>query len=150
MEPIAHEVSAFLLIPFVLMLLSIAIGPVVAGHWWEKNINKLVVALVLGIPTAIILIAQGFGHELQHQIVFDYIPFVLLLGGLFTVTGGIRLSGDIRATPGVNTLFLPPLWGQLALPCCLFVLSLRRTNNVNIRCIRCFSSLRLLLTRAVC
>lgn len=106
MEPIAHEVSAFLLIPFVLMLLSIAIGPVVAGHWWEKNINKLVVALVLGIPTAIILIAQGFGHELQHQIVFDYIPFVLLLGGLFTVTGGIRLSGDIRATPGVNTLFL--------------------------------------------
>ena len=77
-----------------------------AGHWWEKNINKLVVALVLGIPTAIILIAQGFGHELQHQIVFDYIPFVLLLGGLFTVTGGIRLSGDIRATPGVNTLFL--------------------------------------------
>ena len=77
MEPIAHEVSAFLLIPFVLMLLSIAIGPVVAGHWWEKNINKLVVALVLGIPTAIILIAQGFGHELQHQIVFDYIPFVL-------------------------------------------------------------------------
>lgn len=106
MEPIAHEVSAFLLIPFVLMLLSIAIGPVVAEHWWEKNINKLVVALVLGIPTAIILIAQGFGHELQHQIVFDYIPFVLLLGGLFTVTGGIRLSGDIRATPGVNTLFL--------------------------------------------
>ena len=106
MEPIAHEVSAFLLIPFVLMLLSIAIGPVVAGHWWEKNINKLVVALVLGIPTAIILIAQGFGHEVQHQIVFDYIPFVLLLGGLFTVTGGIRLSGDIRATPGVNTLFL--------------------------------------------
>ena len=106
MEPIAHEVSAFLLIPFVLMLLSIAIGPVVAGHWWEKNINKLVVALVLGIPTAIILIAQGFGHELQHQIVFDYIPFVLLLGGLFTVTGGMRLSGDIRATPGVNTLFL--------------------------------------------
>lgn len=106
MEPIAHEVSAFLLIPFVLMLLSIAIGPVVAGHWWEKNINKLIVALVLGIPTAIILVTQGFGHELQHQVVFDYIPFVLLLGGLFTVTGGIRLSGDIRATPGVNTLFL--------------------------------------------
>ena len=106
MEPIAHEVSAFLLIPFVLMLLSIAIGPVVAGHWWEKNINKLIVALVLGIPTAIILITQGFEHELQHQVVFDYIPFVLLLGSLFTVTGGIRLSGDIRATPAVNTLFL--------------------------------------------
>jgi len=99
-------VSPFLLIPFVLMLLSIAIGPVVAEHWWEKNVNKLIVALVLGIPTAIILISQGFGHELQHQVVFDYIPFVLLLGGLFTVTGGIRLSGDIRATPGVNTLFL--------------------------------------------
>ncbi len=103
---VAHEVSVFLLIPFVLMLLSIAIGPVVAGHWWEKNINKLIVALVLGIPTAGILLAQGFGHELEHQMVFDYIPFVTLLCGLFTVTGGIRLSGDIRATPGVNTLFL--------------------------------------------
>lgn len=100
------DVSVFMLIPFVLMLLSIAIGPVVAEHWWEKNINKLIVSLVLGIPTAIVLLFQGFGHELQHQVVFDYIPFVLLLGSLFTVTGGIRLSGDIRATPGVNTLFL--------------------------------------------
>lgn len=103
---VAHQVSAWLLIPFVLMLLSIAIGPVVAGHWWEKNVNKLIVALVLGIPTAGILLAQGFGHELEHQMVFDYIPFVTLLCGLFTVTGGIRLSGDIRATPAVNTLFL--------------------------------------------
>lgn len=100
------EVSVFLLIPFVLMLLSIALGPVVAEHWWEKNLNKLIVALVLGIPTAGILFAKGLGHALEHQIVFDYIPFVILLGGLFTVTGGIRLSGDIRATPRVNTLFL--------------------------------------------
>ncbi len=105
-QMVAHQVSAWLLIPFVLMLLSIAIGPVVVGHWWEKNINKLIVALVLGIPTAGILLAQGFGHELEHQMVFDYIPFVTLLCGLFTVTGGIRLSGDIRATPAVNTLFL--------------------------------------------
>ncbi len=105
-QMVAHQVSAWLLIPFVLMLLSIAIGPVVAGHWWEKNVNKLIVALVLGIPTAGILLAQGFGHELEHQMVFDYIPFVTLLCGLFTVTGGIRLSGDIRATPAVNTLFL--------------------------------------------
>ena len=105
-QMVAHQVSAWLLIPFVLMLLSIAIGPVVVGHWWEKNVNKLIVALVLGIPTAGILLAQGFGHELEHQMVFDYIPFVTLLCGLFTVTGGIRLSGDIRATPAVNTLFL--------------------------------------------
>ena len=55
-QTVAHgAVSAFLLIPFILMLLSIAIGPVVAEHWWEKNLNKLIVALVLGIPTAVIL-----------------------------------------------------------------------------------------------
>ena len=106
-QTVAHgAVSAFLLIPFILMLLSIAIGPVIAEHWWEKNRNKLIVALVLGIPTAVILLVQGLGHELEHQIIFDYIPFVALLCGLFTVTGGIRLSGDIKATPGVNTLFL--------------------------------------------
>lgn len=102
----AASVPGWLLIPFVLMLLCIAVAPLVVEHWWEENRNKLIVALALGIPTAAILILKGFEHELMHQMVFDYIPFIVLLGGLFAVTGGIRLEGDILAKPKVNTLFL--------------------------------------------
>ena len=94
------------LIPFVVMLLCIAIGPLVAEHWWENNKNKLIVSLVLGVPTAIWLCLNGMSHDLMHQMIFDYIPFIILLTALFTVTGGIHLSGDIPAKPSVNTLFL--------------------------------------------
>lgn len=96
----------WLSIPFMVMLLFIAIGPLFFHHWWEENKNKLLVSLVLGIPVAIILIARGLHHELTHQILFDYIPFIILLGALFVITGGIHLKGDIEAKPAVNTLFL--------------------------------------------
>ena len=88
------------------MLLCIAIGPLVAEHWWENNKNKLIVSLVLGVPTAIWLCLNGMSHDLMHQMIFDYVPFIILLTALFTVTGGIHLSGDIPAKPSVNTLFL--------------------------------------------
>lgn len=94
------------MIPFAIMLLMIAIAPLVMEHWWEKNLNKLIVSLVLGIPVAVCLIIGGMGHEFEHQMLFDYVPFIILLLSLFVVTGGIHLSGDIKATPKVNTIFL--------------------------------------------
>ena len=100
------EIPVWALIPFVAMLLCIAIGPLVAEHWWENNKNKLIVSLVLGVPTAIWLCLNGMSHDLMHQMIFDYVPFIILLTALFTVTGGIHLSGDIPAKPSVNTLFL--------------------------------------------
>ena len=93
-------------IPFAIMLLFIAIGPLFFHHWWEENKNKLIVSLVLGVPTAIYLIASGLTHDLMHQMIFDYIPFIVLLGSLFVITGGIQLKGDIEAKPAINTLFL--------------------------------------------
>ncbi|MEE0916494.1 MAG: sodium:proton antiporter, partial [Alistipes sp.] len=50
-----ESVSAWLLIPFVVMLLTIAIAPLVAADWWEKNSNKFFYVLCLSIPTSIIL-----------------------------------------------------------------------------------------------
>lgn len=94
------------LIPFILMLAMIAVAPLTFPHWWERNRNKLIVSLVLGIPTAIYLIAIGLTDSLIHQMVFDYIPFIILLGALFAITGGIHVGGDIEAKPGINTLFL--------------------------------------------
>jgi len=86
--------------------LFIAIGPLFFHHWWEENKNKLIVSLALGIPLSVVLIARGLQHDLLHQMLFDYIPFIILLGALFVITGGIHLSGDIQAKPRINALFL--------------------------------------------
>ena len=50
------------------------------------------------------LIAQKLPGLLAHQILFDYIPFIILLGALFVITG-IHLKGDIEAKPWINTTF---------------------------------------------
>ncbi len=100
------EIPLLSLLPFVLMLLSIAVFPLFWNHFWEKNKNKLYVAIVLSIPIIIYLLVNNFSHQLIHTMLFDYVPFLILLGALFTITGGIHLSGDIAAKPKVNTLFL--------------------------------------------
>lgn len=101
-----HSVSVWLLIPFIIMLLAIAIAPLVAGKTWEKNSTKLAFVLLLSIPTSTILISCGLGDELVHQLFYDYIPFIILLCALFVVTGGIKLSISSVATPTVNTTML--------------------------------------------
>ncbi len=88
------------------MLGSIAVLPLVAHHFWESNRNKLIIALILGIPTAIWMLSFGMTHELEHAIIFDYVPFIILLGSLFVVTGGIFVDGNIEATPKNNTIIL--------------------------------------------
>ena len=108
MEQFVH--SAWSMIPFGLMLLTIAVAPLLAEHWWESNKHKLTVALFLGVPTAVCLIAGGMCHDLEHQLFGDYIPFIVLLLALYVVTGGIHLAGDIKAKPWVNTTFLGLGW----------------------------------------
>lgn len=105
------EIPFWILLPFVAMLLCIAIAPLVAEEKWEKNLNKFAVSMVLGSVVAIWMVANNnaeneFTHKLVHQMVFDYVPFILLLTALFVVTGGIHVKGDIQATPKVNTLIL--------------------------------------------
>ncbi|HDR50149.1 MAG TPA: sodium:proton antiporter [Mariniphaga anaerophila] len=99
-------IPLWLSIPFVVMLLFIAVGPLLFNHWWENNRNKLKVSLALGVPLSVVLVLRGLQHELIHQILFDYIPFIILLGALFVITGGIQLKGDIEAKPSTNTVFL--------------------------------------------
>lgn len=103
---IENQPAYWSVIPFILILLAIAILPLVAEHWWHSNLNKFIVSMVLGIPIAIYLIYIGRFHELEHQIILDYIPFVSLLAALFYISGGIVLRGDLQATPLNNTIFL--------------------------------------------
>ena len=100
------QVELWALTPFAIMLLSIAVMPLIAGKWWENNLHKLYVALALSVPTGYYLITNGMGENLQHQILKDYLPFIILLGALFIVTGGIRINGDIQARPRNNTLIM--------------------------------------------
>lgn len=108
MQQLVH--SAWSMIPFGLMLLTIAVAPLLVEEWWESNKHKLTVAIFLGVPTAVCLIMGGMLHELEHQLFGDYIPFIILLLALYVVTGGIHLSGDIKATPWINTSFLGLGW----------------------------------------
>ena len=90
--------------PFVVMLLAIAVGPLAAPHWWEFNRNKLLVSAVLGAPVLILYLQRrpaaivGMAEE--------YVSFIVLLGGLYVISGGIVLRGDLEATPVINTAFL--------------------------------------------
>lgn len=94
------------LLPFVLILLAIAILPLFWNHRWEQNKNKLIIAGILSLPIILFLIMNGLSHRLLETLFFDYIPFIVLLGSLFIITGGIHLSGDIEAKPLINLTFL--------------------------------------------
>ncbi len=101
-----QEVALWTLIPFAVMLLGIAICPFVVGEWWEKNFNKLLFSLSLGIPTSIYLFVNGMGDRIVHQMLYDYVPFITLLCALFVVTGGMCRSGYIEPKPSINTAIL--------------------------------------------
>ncbi|ROL60455.1 sodium:proton antiporter [Bacteroidetes/Chlorobi group bacterium ChocPot_Mid] len=100
------EIPIYSMLPFVLMLAAIAVLPLFANHFWESNKNKLLVALILGIPTAIWLIVVGMTHELEHTMLFDYIPFIILLGALFIISGGIFVDGSLSPNPKTNAIIL--------------------------------------------
>jgi Na+/H+ antiporter NhaD/arsenite permease-like protein len=100
-------VSLLSIVPFVLMLLAIALLPLITPHWWEGNLHKALVALTLGVPVAGYLLLQGEAgwHSVQHTLL-EYVEFIVLLGSLYTIAGGIVLRGDLQATPVVNGCFL--------------------------------------------
>ena len=107
-----HVIPAWMLIPFAVMLLSIAILPLIpkTAEWWESNWHKLLVSLLLGVPTAAWLGLHNMSDEIVHQMVYDYVPFILLLMALFVTTGGICIRGDLHATPLTNTIILAIGW----------------------------------------
>ena len=107
-----HLIPSWMLIPFAVMLLCIAVLPLLphVGEWWEHNLHKLYVSLLLGVPVGLWLCVHGMSHELMHQMIYDYVPFILLLMALFVTTGGICIRGDLKASPRVNTLILGLGW----------------------------------------
>ena len=112
-------------IPFVCLLLSIAILPLfrTTEHWWEDNRNRLLLSLSLSVCVLVYYwlvhpgvidhdsgkLISGFEavHKvLNHALLQEYIPFIVLLFSLYTISGGIQLKGDLPAHPLTNTIFL--------------------------------------------
>lgn len=95
-------------VPFALLLLTIAVLPLVAGHFWESNRNKALIAAVLSAPVALYLVAAAGGAggaALLHEL-GQYASFIVLLGVLYTIAGGIGITGHPEGTPLTNTLML--------------------------------------------
>jgi len=119
--------------PFALLLAAIAVLPLIPHtmHWWESNLNRFIVAVGLGLVT---LAYYAFVHRalieshwpghgfvepqddavqwefikavLGNAILQEYVPFIILLFSLYTITGGIRIAGDIEASPLTNAAFM--------------------------------------------
>lgn len=96
------------ILPFVGILLSIAVFPLAAPHFWHHHYGKVAAfwAIALIIP---FLLVKGFNitfHEVMHTLLLEYIPFIVLIGSLFTVAGGIYIRGNLHGSPATNTSLL--------------------------------------------
>ena len=99
--------SVLWVIPFAGMLLSIALGPIFAPHFWHANYGKVAAGwiVIFSIPFLATFKGDAF-YEILHIVLLDYVPFIILLGALFTAAGGICLKGSLRGSPAVNTAIL--------------------------------------------
>ncbi len=100
------------ILPFLVILCAIALFPLlnITRHWWESNLNRFFIAMLCSIATIGYMCwtsgAESIGGMLDHAIMKDFIPFIVLLFSLYVISGGIYLSGDLAASPKVNTSFL--------------------------------------------
>jgi len=102
------DLSVLWALPFAGILLSIAIFPLAAPQFWHHHFGKVSAFWALCVLVPFVL-QFGFDltlYELVHLILLEYLPFIILLFALFTVAGGVRITGALRGTPGVNTFML--------------------------------------------
>jgi Na+/H+ antiporter NhaD/arsenite permease-like protein len=95
-------------LPFVGILLSIALFPLFASRFWEHHLGKISAfwaALVI-VPLAIFAGLPIATSAVLHVALLDYIPFILLLFALFTIAGGIRIKGNLHGDPLTNGALL--------------------------------------------
>ncbi len=103
--PLGQRLPLWSVIPFVGILLSIAVIPLAKPHFYHHNFGKVAAfwALLFAVPFWIAYGTHTALHAILHIYVVDYIPFIILLFGLFTVAGGIAVKGKLAGTPIVNT-----------------------------------------------
>ncbi len=102
------ELGLAWIVPFVGILLSIALLPLLAAQVWHHHYGKISAFWTLAFLAPF---AAGYGMDvtvymLAHALLLEYVPFIILLLALFTVSGGIYLRGNLHGSPAVNTTLL--------------------------------------------
>ena len=101
------ELPLWSCIPFALMLLSIALWPLAAPHFWHHHFGKISSFWALCMALPFIVVYRHLAvYQVLHILLADYVPFIILLWSLYTVSGGILLRGTLRGTPIVNAAML--------------------------------------------
>lgn len=101
------ELPLWSAIPFVGILLSIAVFPLVAPHFWHHHFPKVSAAWALIFAIPFLFYYHGHAlHEIFHIYLIDYIPFIILLWGLYTIAGGIFVRGSLQGTPLINAMLI--------------------------------------------
>lgn len=95
-------------IPFAGLLLSIALFPVLAPRLWHRHQGKIAAfwALAVIVPMLAEFGVEAAAQQIAHTAFLEYIPFIILLFALFTVSGGILLEGTLDGAPLTNTAML--------------------------------------------
>ncbi|MEQ8470129.1 MAG: sodium:proton antiporter [Marinoscillum sp.] len=99
-----HSPAGWSVIPFVVLLLMIATGPLFYEHFWHKNYPKVAVALAAMVVSYYLFILHN--HHGPVHALFEYVQFIALLTGLFVASGGIMIIVDKEAKPGTNVALL--------------------------------------------
>ena len=104
----AAELSLVWGLPFALILLSIATGPLLFAHTWHHHFGKITAGwtLLFLIPFTLVFGFSESIHLIAHAMVGEYIPFILLLLALYTISGGILVWGNLHGSPKLNTALL--------------------------------------------
>ena len=105
---IGSELSIYWIFPFIGILLSIAILPLIKPTFWHHNYGKISILWSLSflLPFAF---WKGGGVAIFHLfdvLLLDYLPFIILLLSLYTISGGIRIKGRFSGTPKGNTMLI--------------------------------------------
>jgi Na+/H+ antiporter NhaD/arsenite permease-like protein len=99
--------SLYSTIPFIGILLSIALLPLFVPEFWHHHFGKVSAFWAITIAVPLLVAHKGVAlHSFLHILIADYVPFIILLWGLFTISGGILLRGSLRGTPLVNTIII--------------------------------------------
>ncbi len=96
--------NPLMIIPFAVMLFSIAVMPFINKHWWEHHYPK--VAVALGLITVIYYVGFLKDTSRMLHVAHEYVSFIALIGSLFVVSGGIHIRVKGESTPAINCLFL--------------------------------------------
>jgi Na+/H+ antiporter NhaD/arsenite permease-like protein len=103
-QELGEQLSFWSVVPFIVLLLAIAVIPLINRLWWEHTRSQTLVAAICGLPIFVYFLIMDY-HQLVHT-GLEYVSFIIYIGGLFIVAGGIFITGDVQATPKVNTAFL--------------------------------------------